>query len=135
MIVGIYADTIFSFYEAEMLLKAKTIDEQKEIVSFMKDIFWEDILNHYGNYAEIEISDDDFEEWMNVVGMTMDYHMNESFTEDYDTLYPWLINNGKQVKVTYCEIDKYLNDIDMGNLSVTGRKIITFIKENRGVCV
>lgn len=132
MIVGIYADTIFSFYEAEMLLKAKTIDEQKEIVSFMKDIFWEDILNHYGNYAEIEISDDDFEEWMDVVGVTMDsLHMDEPYTEDYDTLYPWLINNGKEVKVNYCEVDKYLKAVDVNGLSEIGKNIIGFFKERR----
>lgn len=133
MIVGIYADTIFSFYETEMLLKAKTIDEQKEIVSFMKEIFWEDILNHYGNYAEIEISDDDFKEWMDIVGMTMDYHMNESFTDDYDTLYPWLVNNGKEVKVNYCEVDKYLKAIDIDGLSETWKIVIEFLREKRGV--
>ena len=132
MIVGIYADTMLNLYETEMISKAKTIEEKKEISSFLRDTFWEDVLNNYGNYAEIEISDDDFKEWMNVVGMTIDYHMNESFTEDYDTLYSWLINNGKQVKVTYCEIDKYLNDIDMNDLSETGKKVIEFLREKRG---
>lgn len=133
MIVGIYADTIFNLYETEMISKTKTTEEKKEIASFLRDTFWEDVLNHYGNYAEIEISDDDFEEWMGVVGMTMDYHMNESFTDDYDTLYSWLINNGKQVKVTYCEVDKYLKAIDIDGLSETGKKVIEFLREKRGV--
>ena len=132
MIVGIYADTMFNLYETEMISKAKTTEEKKEIVSFLRDTFWEDVLNHYGNYAEIEISGDDFEEWMDVVGMTIDYHMNESFTEDYDTLYPWLINNGKQVKVTYCEIDKYFKAIDIDGLSETEKKVIEFLREKRG---
>lgn len=132
MIVGIYADTIFNLYETEIISKAKTIEEKKEIASFLRDTFWEDVLNHYGNYAEIEISDDDFKEWMDVVGMTMDYHMNESFTDDYDTLYSWLINNGKEVKVNYCEVDKYLKAIDMDNLSETEKKVIEFLREKRG---
>ena len=132
MIVGIYADTMFNLYETEMISKAKTTEEKKEIVSFLRDTFWEDVLNHYGNYAEIEISGDDFEEWMDVVGMTIDYHMNESFTEDYDTLYPWLINNGKQVKVTYCEMDKYFKAIDIDGLSETEKKVIEFLREKRG---
>lgn len=132
MIVGIYADTMFNLYETEMISKAKTTEEKKEIASFMRDTFWEDVLNNCGNYAEIEISGDDFEEWMDVVGMTIDYHMNESFTDDYDTLYPWLINNGKQVKVTYCEIDKYFKAIDIDGLSETGKKVIKFLKEKRG---
>ena len=132
MIVGIYADTMFNLYETEMISKAKTTEEKKEIVSFLRDTFWEDVLNHYGNYAEIEINGDDFEEWMDVVGMTIDYHMNESFTEDYDTLYPWLINNGKQVKVTYCEIDKYFKAIDIDGLSETEKKVIEFLREKRG---
>ena len=133
MIVGIYADTMFNLYETEMISKAKTTEEKKEIASFMRDTFWEDVLNHYGNYAEIEISDDDFEEWMDVVGMTMDYHMNESFTDDYDTLYSWLINNGKQVKVNYCEVDKYLKAIDIDGLSETEKEVIEFLREKRGV--
>ena len=133
MIIGIYADTIFNLYETEMISKAKTTEEKKEIASFLRDTFWEDVLNNYGNYAEIEISDDDFEEWMGVVGMTMDYHMNESFTDDYDTLYSWLVNNGKQAKVNYCEVDKYLKAIDMDGLSETGKKVIEFLREKRGV--
>jgi hypothetical protein len=132
MIIGIYADTIFNLYETEMISKAKTTEEKKEIASFLRDTFWEDVLNNYGNYAEIEISDDDFKEWMDIVGMTMDYHMNESFTDDYDTLYPWLVNNGKEVKVNYCEVDKYLSSIDMDNLSETGKKVIEFLREKRG---
>lgn len=132
MIVGIYADTIFNLYETEIISKAKTAEEKKEIASFLRDTFWEDVLNHYGNYAEIEISDDDFKEWMDVVGMTMDYHMNESYTEDYDTLYPWLANNGKEVKVNYCEVDKYLSSIDIDGLSETGKKVIEFLREKRG---
>ena len=132
MIIGIYADTMFNLYETEMISKAKTTEEKKEIASFLRDTFWEDVLNNYGNYAEIEISDDDFEEWMDVVGMTMDYHMNESFTDDYDTLYSWLINNGKQVKVNYCEVDKYLKAIDIDGLSDTGKKVIEFLREKRG---
>ena len=132
MIVGIYADTIFNLYETEMISKAKTTEEKKEIASFLRDTFWEDVLNNYGNYAEIEISDDDFKEWMDIVGMTMDYHMNESFTDDYDTLYPWLVNNGKEVKVNYCEVDKYLSSIDIDGLSETGKKVIEFLREKRG---
>lgn len=132
MIIGIYADTIFNLYETEMISKAKTTEEKKEIASFLRDTFWEDVLNNYGNYAEIEISDDDFKEWMDIVGMTMDYHMNESFTDDYDTLYPWLVNNGKEVKVNYCEVDKYLKAIDMDGLSETGKKVIEFLREKRG---
>lgn len=132
MIIGIYADTIFNLYETEMISKAKTTEEKKEIASFLRDTFWEDVLNNYGNYAEIEISDDDFKEWMDIVGMTMDYHMNESFTDDYDTLYPWLVNNGKEVKVNYCEVDKYLSSIDIDGLSETGKKVIEFLREKRG---
>lgn len=132
MIIGIYADTIFNLYETEIISKAKTTEEKKEIASFLRDTFWEDVLNNYGNYAEIEITDDDFKEWMDIVGMTMDYHMNESFTDDYDTLYPWLVNNGKEVKVNYCEVDKYLSSIDIDGLSETGKKVIEFLREKRG---
>lgn len=132
MIIGIYADTIFNLYETEIISKAKTTEEKKEIASFLRDTFWEDVLNNYGNYVEIEISDDDFKEWMDIVGMTMDYHMNESFTDDYDTLYPWLVNNGKEVKVNYCEVDKYLSSIDIDGLSETGKKVIEFLREKRG---
>ena len=113
MRVSIYADTLLDYYGNKV---------GKEHERSFNDFCYK-AINFCDNEAEIEISDEDFQMWMDSVGMTMDYHLNESYLEDYDSLCSWLVTNGKPFRIAYCSIFEYIRKVGKDNLTDDEKKI------------
>lgn len=135
MIIDIYLDGFLHDCEFRMKAKVKSAKERQKITNTF-DLLKEENCYAFDNEMQLDVPDDVFEEWMQYANMTMEYHLEESLTEDYDSLYPWLVKNKKPFHVVWSGIDDYLeefleafeNDED-GDLDEFDKKVIEFLKE------